>query len=73
MARRLDADDRCPLRDGLNMPAEWEPHAGCLMQWPSRPDLWHERLGAAKQEYAVVAGAIARCEPNGLLDTSTDQ
>ena len=45
------------------MPAEWEPHAGCLMQWPSRPDLWHERLGAAKQEYAGVAGAIARFEP----------
>jgi agmatine deiminase len=26
------------------MPAEWEPHAGCWMAWPERPDNW--RLGA---------------------------
>jgi agmatine deiminase len=45
------------------MPAEWEPHAGCLMQWPSRLDLWNDQLGAAKREYAGVASAVAAFEP----------
>jgi agmatine deiminase len=45
------------------MPAEFEPHAGCLMAWPSRPDLWGDELGAAKLDYAAVAAAIARFEP----------
>jgi agmatine deiminase len=45
------------------MPAEWEPHAGCLMQWPTRLDLWHDQLAAAKREYAGVARAIAQFEP----------
>jgi agmatine deiminase len=45
------------------MPAEWEPHAGCLMSWPSRRELWGERLTAAKRDYAAVADAIATFEP----------
>jgi agmatine deiminase len=57
------AQDTTPAARGFVMPAEWEPHAGCLMQWPSRPDLWDEQLDAAKREYAGVARAIARFEP----------
>ncbi len=57
------APDATPSARGFAMPAEWEPHDGCLMQWPSRPDLWHQQLSAAKQEYAGVAQAIARFEP----------
>lgn len=52
-----------PAHDGFAMPAEWEPHAGCLMAWPSRPDLWGHRLADAKRDYAAVAAAIAECEP----------
>ncbi len=48
---------------GYTMPAEWEPHAGCLMAWPSRTDLWDDRLADAKRDYAAVAGAIAAFEP----------
>lgn len=40
------------------MPAEWEPHAGCLMAWPSRAELWGDQLGDAKRDYALVACAI---------------
>ncbi len=45
------------------MPAEWEPHAGCWMAWPERPDNW--RLGAepAQEAFAAVASAIAASEP----------
>jgi agmatine deiminase len=52
-----------PVARGFSMPAEWEPHAGCLMQWPSRADLWGDRLDAAVVEYAGVARAIAEFEP----------
>lgn len=55
--------DTTPAADGFRMPAEWEPHAGCWMAWPERPDNW--RLGAepAQEAYAAVAGAIAAAEP----------
>jgi agmatine deiminase len=52
-----------PAADGYWMPAEFEPHAGCWMAWPERPDNW--RLGAApaQQAFAAVAEAIAVSEP----------
>ncbi len=52
-----------PADAGFAMPAEWEPHAGCLMSWPSRRELWHGRLDDAARDYAIVARAIARFEP----------
>ncbi len=45
------------------MPAEWAAHAGCLMAWPTRPELWGERLAEAKRDYATVGAAIAAFEP----------
>jgi agmatine deiminase len=52
-----------PRQDGFRMPGEFEPHAGCWMLWPERPDNW--RLGAkpAQRAFAVVAQAIAQFEP----------
>ncbi|MFN7035583.1 MAG: agmatine deiminase [Bellilinea sp.] len=51
-----------PRKDGFRMPAEFEPHTGCWMLWPERPDNW--RLGAkpAQKAFAAVASAIARFE-----------
>lgn len=45
------------------MPGEFEPHSGCWMAWPERPDNW--RLGAkpAQRAFAAVAQAIAGSEP----------
>src|SRR5271154_1885908 len=45
------------------MPAEFEPHSGCWMAWPERPDNW--RLGAkpAQATYAAVAEAINASDP----------
>ncbi|HEY4452224.1 MAG TPA: agmatine deiminase [Solirubrobacteraceae bacterium] len=47
-----------PAADGFRMPGEFEPHAGCWMAWPERPDNW--RLGAkpAQLAFAAVAAAI---------------
>jgi agmatine deiminase len=52
-----------PAADGFRMPGEFEPHRGCWMAWPERPDNW--RLGAkpAQEAYAAVAEAIAGSEP----------
>ncbi len=60
VTRTLSSD---PRRDGYWMPGEFEPHAGCWMLWPERPDNW--RLGAkpAQHAFAAVAAAIAGSEP----------
>jgi agmatine deiminase len=52
-----------PTAAGFVMPPEWAPHAGCLMAWPSRAELWGPRLADAKRDYAAVAAAIAAHEP----------
>jgi agmatine deiminase len=52
-----------PVSDGFRMPGEFEPHSGCWMLWPERPDNW--RLGAkpAQKAFTAVAEAISRFEP----------
>ena len=45
------------------MPAEFEPHAGCWMLWPERPDNWREGARPAQLAFAGVASAIAELEP----------
>lgn len=52
-----------PAEDGFRMPGEFEPHSGCWMAWPERPDNW--RLGAkpAQEAFVAVAEAIAGSEP----------
>ncbi len=52
-----------PAAAGFAMPAEWAPHAACLMAWPCRPELWKDRLPEAKADYAAVARAISDFEP----------
>ncbi len=55
--------DSTPRQDGFYMPGEFEPHAGCWMLWPERPDNW--RLGGkpAQRAFTAVAIAIAQFEP----------
>jgi len=48
---------------GFRMPAEWEPHARCWMQWPYRTDLLWPHLEKTQAAYARVAKAIRRFEP----------
>ena len=37
-----------PAADGFRMPGEYEPHAGCWMLWPERPDNWREAARPAQ-------------------------
>jgi agmatine deiminase len=52
-----------PAADGYRMPGEFEPHDGCWMAWPERPDNWREGARPAQEAYAAVAAAIAASEP----------
>lgn len=52
-----------PAEDGFRMPGEFEPHSGCWMAWPERPDNWRLSARPAQQTYAAVAKAIAASEP----------
>jgi agmatine deiminase len=52
-----------PAADGFRMPGEFEPHAGCWMAWPERPDNWREHARPAQEAFAAVAEAIAVSEP----------
>jgi agmatine deiminase len=65
--------NRTPADDGLFMPAEWEPHARCWMQWPSRADVWGEQLPQAYAAYAQVARAISRFEPVSMVCRPADE
>ena len=61
----MDNERPTPKADGFSMPAEWEPHEACLMEWPTvtRKRFWAERFDEAKRDYAAVASAIAAFEP----------
>ncbi len=52
-----------PAADGYRMPGEFEPHDGCWMLWPERPDNWRGRAERAQEAFAAVAAAIAVSEP----------
>ncbi|MBB2910571.1 agmatine/peptidylarginine deiminase [Streptosporangium becharense] len=48
-----------PADDGFRMPAEWEPHEGCWMLRPERPDNWRAGAKPAQAAFALVAHAVA--------------
>lgn len=51
-----------PLQDGFHMPAEYEPHEGCIIIWPERSDSWQYGAYAARKAFVQVAVAIAESE-----------
>jgi agmatine deiminase len=52
-----------PAADGFRMPGEFEPHRGCWMLWPERPDNWRLAAQPAQRAWLAVASAIATSEP----------
>jgi agmatine deiminase len=59
-----------PAEDGFRMPGEFEPHSGCWMAWPERPDNW--RLGAKPAQGSCAAGAEATAEPEPVTMAVSD-
>ncbi|UCE90768.1 MAG: agmatine deiminase family protein [Methanobacteriota archaeon] len=65
-------NERSPSHDGFSMPAEWQPHTGCLISWPCAPETWHGHIRQAEVEYQSVIEAVNRFEPVTVLsDPST--
>lgn len=54
--------DSTPAADGYHMPAEFEPHRGCIMIFPERADSWQYGAYAARKAFARVAEVISRSE-----------
>ncbi|HEY4811064.1 MAG TPA: agmatine deiminase [Solirubrobacteraceae bacterium] len=52
-----------PAADGYRMPGEFEPHSGCWIAWPERPDNWRQGAKPAQEAYAAVAEAINASDP----------
>jgi agmatine deiminase len=52
--------DTLPIDDGFYFPAEFEPHEGIWMCWPTRPDNWREGGRPAQQAFVEVASTIAK-------------
>ena len=52
-----------PAADGYRMPGEQEPHSGCWMAWPERPDNWRMDAKPAQEAFAAVAEAVNASEP----------
>lgn len=48
--------------DEFCVPAEWEPHAACVMAWPYRHDYWPEKARPAQTAFQTVIRAICRSE-----------
>ncbi len=66
-----------PLADGFSHPAEWAPHAGCLMQFPPASRYCGvnqncQSIQAAREEWAAVARAVAQFEPVALYAQAED-
>lgn len=51
----------------VRMPAEWEPHRGCLMIWPHDPSPWQCDLAKVHRDYAGIAHAIRGFEPLTMI------
>lgn len=51
-----------PVMDGFHMPAEYEPHYGCILIWPERSDSWQFGGYAARKAFVQIASAIAESE-----------
>ncbi|HLS85884.1 MAG TPA: agmatine deiminase family protein [Burkholderiales bacterium] len=58
-------ETRTPRAFGYRQPAEWEPHAGVWVAWPSHDELWGEHLLGAQDEHVAMCQAIADLDADG--------
>mgnify|MGYP000620623447 CR=1 FL=1 len=52
-----------PHELGFFQPAEWAPHQGTFLAWPSAADLWKDALKEAQDGVTALAEGIADLDP----------
>lgn len=61
-------EPQTPLDLGFYMPAEWSPHAGTQMHWPSNMETWPgRRMEQVEKVYLEIISVLHRHEPVHLL------
>lgn len=61
-----------PIEDGFRMPAEYEPHLGCILIWPVRSGSWTNKGLEAQETFSQIARAIAKSEKVFMLCNEED-
>lgn len=61
-----------PVGEGFFLPAEWEPHSCCWVQWPSRAERWRDLMPKAFAQAAEIVRAIAQFEPVNVVVREED-
>ncbi|SFG23766.1 agmatine deiminase [Oribacterium sp. WCC10] len=51
--------DHIPSEDGFYMPAEYVPHEGTLLVWPTRPGSWGINTDKAQDSFISIAKALS--------------
>lgn len=60
--------EEIPIDLGYQMPAEWHPHAGTLLHWPTNRETWPGvRLERVERVYLDIIDALHKFEPIHLL------
>jgi agmatine deiminase len=61
-----------PAELGFYMPAEWHPHSGTWLTWPTDPETWPDRVERVEEIYLEIIAALAPHETvNILVDDET--
>src|SRR5690349_11146365 len=58
---------KTPAELGFYMPAEWHPHAGTWLTWPTDPETWPDRVDRVEEIYLEIIAALAPHETVNLL------
>jgi len=61
-----------PAELGFYMPAEWQPHAGTWLTWPTDPETWPDRVERVEEIYLEIIAALAPHETVNLLVDDAD-
>ena len=70
-----EPQQKTPAELGFYMPAEWHPHAGTWLTWPTDPETWPDRVDRVEEIYLEIIAALAPHESVNLLvdDAETEQ
>jgi len=62
-----------PAADGFAMPAERDPHDGCVLAWPENGYVWREGARPAQRAVAALANAIAETGEHVTVTVGDEQ